>query len=171
MRSGQQGKSGTAESRVEFRPEDPDSDAARWCLDEYYRELDKRFEGGFDPRTAAYAGTAAPTELQVRCFVAWLDGAPAGCGFLQWTNESVGEIKRMWVAPQARGQGIARGFLRVLEQAARDNGLAAVRLDTNRVLTEAHALYRAAGYSGIARYSDNPYAHHWFGKQLQERSQ
>lgn len=153
---------------VEYRLEDPGGSAARGCLDAYYRELDQRFDGGFDPHAAAYSGSAEGVPLQVKCVVAWLGGVPAGCGFLQWADQSVGELKRMWVAPHARGRGIARGILQVLEQAARDAVLAAVRLDTNRVLTEAHALYRSAGYAEIARYSDNPYAHHWFGKQLQE---
>ena len=41
-----------------------------------------------------------------------------------------------------------------------------LRLDTNRALTEAHALYRSEGYREIARFNDNPYADHWFEKRL-----
>lgn len=78
----------------------------------------------------------------------------------------MGEIKRMWVSPSVRGLGVARRLLLGLEDAARAAGLRALRLDTNRVLAEAHALYRSAGYAEIARCSDNPYAHHWFGKAL-----
>ncbi len=147
---------------VELLPVDPDSDAARWCLEQYYRELVERFQGGFDPHVKAYAG--APSH--VHCIVAWRQGAAVGCGSLVWSGLTVGEIKRMWVAPDARGLGIARRLLMGLEDVARAAGLRAVRLDTNRVLSEAHALYRKAGYAEIARYSDNPYAHHWFGKTL-----
>ena len=45
-------------------------------------------------------------------------------------------------------------------------GLATIRLDTNKALVEAHALYRKAGYREVARFNDNPYAHHWFEKAL-----
>ena len=62
--------------------------------------------------------------------------------------------------------GLAKRILAHLEDAARGVGLNAVRLDTNKALPEARALYRNAGYQDIARYSDNPYAHHWFGKTL-----
>ena len=41
-----------------------------------------------------------------------------------------------------------------------------VRLDTNRSLTEAQALYRSAGYVEVPRFNDEPYAHHWFEKRL-----
>jgi hypothetical protein len=41
-----------------------------------------------------------------------------------------------------------------------------LRLDTNAALAEAQALYRASGYAEIARFNDNPYAHHWFEKRL-----
>ena len=41
-----------------------------------------------------------------------------------------------------------------------------LKLDTNRALNEAHALYRKLGYVEIARYNDNPYADHWFEKRL-----
>ncbi len=70
----------------------------------------------------------------------------------------------MWVAPQARGLGIARSILERLEREAWQRGLRAVRLDTNAALTEALRLYRSAGYGEIARFNDNPYAHHWFEK-------
>ena len=50
--------------------------------------------------------------------------------------------------------------------AAREKGLKALRLDTNRALTEAHALYRSERYREVARFNDNPCAHHWFEKRL-----
>ena len=66
-----------------------------------------------------------------------------------------------------RGMGIGRRLPTELEQAAKATGATAVRLDTNRTLTEAMALYRSAGYQGIPRYNDNPHAHHWFEKHLE----
>jgi hypothetical protein len=56
--------------------------------------------------------------------------------------------------------------LRALEAAARDAGVKTLRLDTNRALTEAHALYRTESYREIPRFNDNPYADHWFEKRL-----
>ena len=72
----------------------------------------------------------------------------------------------MWTAPSARGLGVARRMLRQLEGAAREAGLTTLRLDTNKALTEAHALYRKEGYREVGRFNDNPYAHHWFEKRL-----
>jgi GNAT superfamily N-acetyltransferase len=80
------------------------------------------------------------------------------------------EIKRVWTAPSARGIGIARRMLRALEAAAREAGIKALRLDTNRALTESHALYHSEGYREVARFNDNPYAHHWFEKRILARS-
>ena len=54
----------------------------------------------------------------------------------------------------------------MLETGARDMGLRTLRLDTNRALTEAHALYRKEGFREIARFNDNPYADHWFEKRI-----
>ena len=45
-------------------------------------------------------------------------------------------------------------------------GFAVLRLDTNKALTEAHALYAKEGYRDVARFNDNPYAHRWFEKRL-----
>ena len=71
----------------------------------------------------------------------------------------------MWVAPEPRGLGLGRRLLAELEARAR-HGATAVRLETNRALTEAIALYRSAGYREVEPFNDEPYAHHWFEKPL-----
>jgi ribosomal protein S18 acetylase RimI-like enzyme len=42
----------------------------------------------------------------------------------------------------------------------------AVRLETNKTLVEAIALYRSAGYQEVPAFNDEPYANHWFKKQI-----
>jgi DNA-binding MarR family transcriptional regulator/ribosomal protein S18 acetylase RimI-like enzyme len=153
-------------SAVTIEPADPGSADARACIDAYFRELDTRFESGFDP---VRGGTSAdPQELVPPAglfLVARLDGGAVGCGALRVTGRGVGEIKRMWVAPSARGLGIAQRLLETLEKHAADIGLDTLQLDTNRALAEARTLYARNGYREIARYNDNPYAHHWFEKR------
>jgi ribosomal protein S18 acetylase RimI-like enzyme len=74
------------------------------------------------------------------------------------------DLRRMWVAPSARGLGVGARLLAELERVARAQGARVVRLETNRALTEAIALYRRSGYVEVPRASDEPYAHHWFEK-------
>jgi DNA-binding MarR family transcriptional regulator/N-acetylglutamate synthase-like GNAT family acetyltransferase len=138
--------------------EDPGSADARWCLGHYAAELAERFEEGFD-------ATVWPAD-QTRFVIARLGGQPAGCGALKTLSPEVGELARMWVDRPHRGLGIARRILAALEEQAAELGFAVVRLDTNRALDEAKAMYRAAGYEEIERYNDNPYANHWFEKRL-----
>jgi ribosomal protein S18 acetylase RimI-like enzyme len=76
------------------------------------------------------------------------------------------ELKRMWVAEHVRGLGIGRRLLAELEGRAAAAGARAVRLETNKALAEAIALYRSAGYREIDAFNSEPYAHHWFEKQL-----
>ncbi len=72
----------------------------------------------------------------------------------------------MWVAESARGLGIARRLLTALEADALRSGARAVRLDTNRRLVEAIAMYRSAGYVEVPAFNNEPFAHHWFEKTL-----
>jgi ribosomal protein S18 acetylase RimI-like enzyme len=72
----------------------------------------------------------------------------------------------MWVDPRARGLGLGRRLLRELESHARAMGARSVRLETNRSLTEAIALYRSSGYVEVPAFNDEPHAHLWFEKQL-----
>jgi ribosomal protein S18 acetylase RimI-like enzyme len=75
-------------------------------------------------------------------------------------------LKRMWVAPQARGLGVGRRLLAELEDHARRRGAKVAYLETNKALREAIALYRSAGYVEVEPFNDEPYAHHWFAKRL-----
>jgi DNA-binding MarR family transcriptional regulator/GNAT superfamily N-acetyltransferase len=145
---------------------DPASNESRACVEAYLREIDTRFDTGFDPTRGP---SADPDELVPPSGVfllAGVDGRPVGCGALKVIGKGIGEIKRMWVAPDARGLGIAQRLLDALEQQASSMGLRTLRLDTNRSLTEARALYARNGYREIERYNDNPYADHWFEKRI-----
>jgi DNA-binding MarR family transcriptional regulator/GNAT superfamily N-acetyltransferase len=151
---------------VEVRLELPSSADARACLEAYFTELAARFEMGFDPGRSISAGEDELTPPAGYFLVARLDGAAVGCGALKVKEGGIGEIKRMWTADSARGLGIARRILETLEAKARELGLATLRLETNKALHEAQALYRGSGYQEVERFNDEPYAHHWFEKQL-----
>jgi len=146
--------------------EPPDSAATRWCLEQYYAELASRFESGFDWTLGANFDAAEMQPPKGWFVVAWLDGEPVGCGALKRLAPDALEIKRVWTAPAARGLGVASRIVERLEQLGREAGFSVFRLDTNRALAEAHALYCKLGYAEIARYNDNPYADHWFEKRI-----
>jgi DNA-binding MarR family transcriptional regulator/GNAT superfamily N-acetyltransferase len=151
---------------VEIVVMDPAHRYAQHCLHAYYSELDRRFESGFDPAMSRLVGldeVRAPNGLFL---VATLRSEPIGCGALKFHGDEPAEIKRMWVAESARGLGVGRRLLADLETHASANGNRAVRLDTNRALTEAIALYRSSGYTEVAAFNDEPYAQHWFEKPV-----
>jgi DNA-binding MarR family transcriptional regulator/N-acetylglutamate synthase-like GNAT family acetyltransferase len=151
---------------VELSLEPPESADARWCLGQYFAELDARFESGFDQTRGNSFTEAEMTPPAGYLILARLSGAPVGCGALKRLSAEIGEIKRVWVASEMRGKGVASRLMDELEALARKAGFHTVQLDTNKALTEAHALYRKRGYHEIERYNDNPYAHHWFERRL-----
>lgn len=154
-------------SLIAVGDESPRSKAGRWCLEQYFAELNERFDAGFDPARSSLANPSemeAPTGLFL---VARLRGEPVGCGGLILPAGAPAEIKRMWVAPEVRGLGLGRRLLSELERRARESGAAVARLDTNRNLTEAISMYRSSGYVEIPCFNGERYAHHWFQKPLQ----
>lgn len=151
---------------VEIRPADPSEPDARQCLRAYFAELERRSGRDFDPLSGS---TAEPEEITppAGCLLlAQLHGEPVGCGAVKHLPGGPSDIKRMWVSPAARGLGLGRRLLAELEAVAARSGATATRLETNRALTEAIALYRSAGYREVPAFNDEPYAHHWFEKEL-----
>jgi GNAT superfamily N-acetyltransferase len=145
---------------------EPDDPAARHCLSRYYTELDQAFPGGFvveqshDPE----AGQLIPPRGAF--FVAFAAQAPVGCVALKGTCPDYAEIKRMWIDPAERGTGLARRLIAVAERTARSLGIAVLRLDTNRALPGAIAIYGHWGWREIPRFNDDPYAEVFFEKAL-----
>ena len=153
---------------LEIDAVDPTHPDAKHCLHEYFAELDRRFDTGFD---AADSLPADPDEMRPPAgvfLIATVRGDPIGCGALKFHGDEPTELKRMWVAPTARGLGVGRRLLGELEHRAFEHGSKTVRLETNRALTEAIAMYRAAGYREVGAFNDEPYADHWFEKHLGE---
>jgi DNA-binding MarR family transcriptional regulator/GNAT superfamily N-acetyltransferase len=153
-------------SLVEISPEDAGSADARWCVQQYFAEIGRRFEGGFDPAISNAATEPEMTPPRGLFLVARLRGRPVGCGALKHRPDAPTELKRMWVDPAARGLGLGRRLLRELEGHAAAAGVETLRLETNRSLVEAIELYRSSGYVEVPAFNDEPYAHHWFEKRL-----
>ncbi|KAA2316974.1 GNAT family N-acetyltransferase [Pseudooceanicola sediminis] len=160
--------------RIALVEDDPRSDVARHCLSEYYGELGRRFARGFDVSLSRDPDAADMTRPRGTFLLALSDGLPLGCVGLKGSAGSraehaprIAEVKRLWVSPAARGLGLARDLMTRLEQDARDLGYSHLRLDTNSALPEAVQLYRASGWSEIARFNDDPYPDLFFEKQIQ----
>ncbi|HKW23413.1 MAG TPA: helix-turn-helix domain-containing GNAT family N-acetyltransferase [Ktedonobacterales bacterium] len=153
-------------STVRIAITDPASADARWCLEQYFAELNRRFEAGFDPTRGISAQAHEMTPPAGLFLVASLRQKPVGCGGLKFHADAPAELKRMWVAPEVRGLGVGRRLLHELERHAREAGVTVLRLETNGTLAEAIALYRQSGYKEVEAFNAEPYAHHWFEKWL-----
>lgn len=147
---------------TEASPRDPDS---LHCLGEYYAELGRRFSQGFDVSLSRDPDAASMSAPLGTFLLARSDGLPIGCVGLKG-GQAFGEVKRLWVAPAARGLGMARRLMAELEVRARALSFGVLRLDTNSALPEAVALYRNAGWREIDRFNDDPYPDHFFEKTL-----
>ena len=154
-----------APDAISLREEPADGRGAAPLLASFAAELAVLYPGwhpGVGPRAEPvdFAGPGG-------AFVVAYEGERAvGCGGLKRLDEQTAEIKRMFVAPQTRGRGVARAILAWLERAAAERGYGAIRLDTGPEQPHAAALYRSAGYREIADYNANPAASHWFEKPL-----
>lgn len=153
---------------------DPTSAMVAEAHRRYAAELTRRFPSGFDP-----GGLTADARRYVppagACVGAWLGRRFVGTVALaplaprderDDVELPLGEVKRMWVADDARGHGLGRRLLVAIEDRARAAGYATLRLDTNEVLVAAIRLYLSAGYRPVGRYNDNPYATHFMERSL-----
>jgi DNA-binding MarR family transcriptional regulator/ribosomal protein S18 acetylase RimI-like enzyme len=152
--------------RTTIQEMDPKSAEARFCLSEYYGELARRFAQGFEVARSRDPDASDMRRPRGAFLGAISDGLPIGCVGLKGTGGELAEIKRLWVAPSARGLGLGRRLMDAAETAARELGIAVLRLDTNSALPEARKLYQSTGWREIARFNDDPYPDLFFEKRL-----
>jgi GNAT superfamily N-acetyltransferase len=145
---------------------DPHGPDARDALTQYLNEILDRVAGitGVDPEQA---DDVDDYQRPGGCFLlVYRDDAVAGCGAVRSIDARTGELKRMWIHPDARGAGLGSRLLDELVAHSRALGHQRLVLDTNGVLVEALALYAKHGFLPIERYNDNPDATHFLGLTL-----
>lgn len=145
---------------------EPDSAEVRWCVTQYFEELTRRFEGGFDPALVLPTDDAELRPPRGAVLVLRIEDAPVACASLKTMAPGIGYLKRMWVDGSRRGLGIGRRLLVAMEAEARQLGMTTLRLETNQALVEAIQMYRRSGYDEVPPFNDEHYAHHWFEKRL-----
>ena len=87
-----------------------------------------------------------------RLLLGYMEGQPMGIACLKSLTDRIGEVKRMYVRPEARNQGLGRALLNQLLEEARQIGYERICLDSARFMIEAHKLYRASGFQEIEAY-------------------
>ncbi|HXD47057.1 MAG TPA: helix-turn-helix domain-containing GNAT family N-acetyltransferase [Pseudolabrys sp.] len=151
-------------ARIVIEETDPRGEPARYCLGEYYAELARRFEEGFEVGRSRDPDAKDMIRPRGAFLIALSDGLAIGCVGLKGTGGDMAEVKRLWVAPAARGLGLAKRLMAATEATARELRIKVLRLDTNRALPEAIALYRNSGWTEIERFNDDPYPDYFFEK-------
>ena len=106
-------------------------------------------------------------------WLAWLGKTVVGCIALRAMSQfaGCGEVKRLYVRPEVRGQGIAVALHYALETYARNFGYQWLYLDTADNMTSAIRFYEAHGYGRCARYNENPQATIFMRKELRAHSE
>jgi GNAT superfamily N-acetyltransferase len=161
----------TSGHRVTIEQEHPDSDNARAILRAYIEDVASRYHGRAvtKPELAAVLAEFRNDDLAPphgALLIALIRGAPVGCVGLRIVATDTGEVTRLFVAPPHRGLGLGDLLMTQLERQARDRGLTRLRLDTRHDLIEARGLYSRRGFREVARFNSEPYAEHWFEKNL-----
>ena len=151
---------------ITVRAEAADSLIAVRLVDAMVTEMDQLYgqaPGGGVGSGASPADFTPPTGAFL---VIYAGGKPVAGGGLKRDDDGVAEIKRMYVVPAARRQGLGRQLLEALEDRARELGYARIRLDTGNRQPHAQAMYERAGYHPIENYNGNPQASFWGEKIL-----
>ncbi|HVX16411.1 MAG TPA: GNAT family N-acetyltransferase [Acidimicrobiales bacterium] len=144
---------------VVFEPAPADQSPATDLLDAMRGEMAELYDGlDIDDASMPSAGPADFTPPRGTLLVGRRGGVAICVDGLKDLGDGTCEIKRMFVVPAARRQGVAAQLLAALEALARELGFRATRLDTGPRQPHAIALYEAAGYRRIHNFNDNPIA-------------
>jgi len=110
----------------------------------------------FDKELASLPGEYAPPNG--RLYLAFERSEPVGCVGLRRLEDGVSEMKRLYVKPNHRREGIGRALAELVIGDARDIGYTKMRLDTVAAMKPAITLYRSLGFIEIPPYRHNPIA-------------
>ena len=129
------------------RPDQPDVLAMIQALDALMMSL-------YPSESNHLLDVAALSNPAVTFLVARAGSEAVGCGAVLNDPRGWGELKRMCVRPDQRGQRVGKRMLGELEVIARETGLPVLRLETGIHNTEALALYRHAGFTACPAFGD-----------------
>ncbi|PRX37020.1 putative acetyltransferase [Meinhardsimonia xiamenensis] len=136
---------------IEVAPGDPREAQARALIEASHALM----ESLFPPEDNHYLDIDALAAPDISFFVAKRDGKTVGCAALA-RHAGYGEVKSMFVAEEARGQGVADALLARIEAEARAAGLPVLRLETGDALTAALRFYERAGFRRRGAFGDYP---------------
>ena len=89
-----------------------------------------------------------------------------GCAGMRVRPGAIGEVTRVFVESAARGRGVGRLLMEELERTSLGMGICTLRLDTRTDLIEARGLYASLGFVEGEAHNADPYANHWFRKEV-----
>lgn len=131
-------------------PEDPTSLAVR----ELIAELDCYLEALYPPESRFGLSIEALQDKSVTLFVAKIGDKSVGCGGIQLQAPGYAEIKRMYVRPDMRGEGIGKQIVSEIEAFAKQANVHTLRLETGVYQLAAIHLYQKLGYYPIPPFND-----------------
>src|SRR5215470_6317729 len=138
-----------------------DDEAVRRELGAYLDHIDAAFDGDDLDHDVAEWSREYDGVAGVLLVVEDPAGQVIGTGGVRRLDAELGELKRMWVRPDRQGLGLGRRLLAHCLDEARRLGIRRLRLDTQRRMEAALALYRRHGFREIADYNGNPRAQVW----------
>ncbi|MCA9912050.1 MAG: GNAT family N-acetyltransferase [Anaerolineae bacterium] len=135
---------------ISINPERPDTADAMQLIDELEADLALLY-----PSEHRYGYNVEKLLQQgVHFFVLHFGGELAGCGGVQFYGQEYAELKRMYVRPQFRGQGLGKALVDFLAEYTRDNEITLLRLETGTHQHAAIHLYERIGFQRVPPFGD-----------------
>jgi putative acetyltransferase len=139
-------------SDIEIQREDP----RKPDVSKLIRDLDQMFHRLYPAESNHLVDIETLASPDIHFFVARRDGEAIGCGALWHRDPAYGEIKRIYVRPEARGLKLSKLIMARLEEDAREHGLKAMKLETGTLQPEALGLFAKWGFTRCGPYADYP---------------
>lgn len=139
-------------SEIEIRREDPRQPDVTKLI----RDLDEMFHRLYPAESNHLVDIETLAAPDIHFFVARRNGEALACGALWHRDPAYGEIKRIYVRPEARGLKLSKLIMARLEEDAREHGLSAMKLETGTLQPEALGLFAKWGFTRCSPYADYP---------------